>query len=624
MYNRIEPGMLQAVFNDWDEAEQSNIDPAAKWVIVNGLFYKRWEESSVLALRQTLDGAYWAPPVNNVLIEHFYYPGITTQQAAQNAFDWCALYSSLHPIYITASRPFGQPVTLDAAGRIWEVSEPTTLSFDNANLTVRDGGFSAIGNGWADEDFYDTWVWRDYVGPHGTIAAADVEIITRNVCYRPRHSDFIIVISGGASKVTFENTIFYANQRCGGMSLSAGCRANNVRVLGCSGVGFTNTGGAAEINNCWVRQWEINEPGYLDHEAYTGVGISTDETDLRVGGPGMSIGWMKELVRFENTNNTLWGGHYFNGSQNYLAATRLTSPMSVAELQEVFDYFKGKGDPQAAGWITPTDVITHDFTVRTEHRGFVTAALRDQADYEAGPPDMSPMKRLTTLRMDVSFNAPYTDNCHHDFFTHGVAIRGLDIGSKKSSSLTPVNSIIRYYSPIETANPRFIFEGLRPYVESTNFSADPDAIAKHFVNFLPHPLGEQWSEDYTIYNADTVYNWLASLDGILGMGYTIASQSITSNTKSAANPNQIFYDPGVGSYLGTLDGSSTLIMMYGSVGDVGTITFAGSPANMKFKPTGVVNTPNTPVYASNVAALAGGLVVGDNYRTAAGVKMEVF
>ena len=39
---------------------------------------------------------------------------------------------------------------------------------------------------------------------------------------------------------------------------------------------------------------------------------------------------------------------------------------------------------------------------------------------------------------------------------------------------------------------------------------------------------------------------------------------------------------------------------------------------------GKINTQGTPVFSDNASALSGGLVVGDNYRTATGVKMEVY
>lgn len=56
-------------------------------------------------------------------------------------------------------------------------------------------------------------------------------------------------------------------------------------------------------------------------------------------------------------------------------------------------------------------------------------------------------------------------------------------------------------------------------------------------------------------------------------------------------------------------------------------TAAGSAApveRMRIKPTGIVNIVNTPTYADNTAAKAGGLVAGDIYRTATGQLMIAF
>ena len=39
---------------------------------------------------------------------------------------------------------------------------------------------------------------------------------------------------------------------------------------------------------------------------------------------------------------------------------------------------------------------------------------------------------------------------------------------------------------------------------------------------------------------------------------------------------------------------------------------------------GDIRTLGTPIYADNDTAIANGLIVGDNYRTSTGVKMEVY
>lgn len=51
---------------------------------------------------------------------------------------------------------------------------------------------------------------------------------------------------------------------------------------------------------------------------------------------------------------------------------------------------------------------------------------------------------------------------------------------------------------------------------------------------------------------------------------------------------------------------------------------AAATTRMTIKSTGVVNISNTPTYADNTAALAGGLVVGDVYRTSTGVLMITY
>ena len=52
---------------------------------------------------------------------------------------------------------------------------------------------------------------------------------------------------------------------------------------------------------------------------------------------------------------------------------------------------------------------------------------------------------------------------------------------------------------------------------------------------------------------------------------------------------------------------------------------ASSPTErMRIKSDGIVNVGNTPVYADNTAAKAGGLVDGDIYRKSDGTLMIVY
>jgi len=52
---------------------------------------------------------------------------------------------------------------------------------------------------------------------------------------------------------------------------------------------------------------------------------------------------------------------------------------------------------------------------------------------------------------------------------------------------------------------------------------------------------------------------------------------------------------------------------------------ASSPTErMRIKSSGIVNIANTPTYADNTAALAGGLVAGDIYRKSDGTLMITY
>jgi hypothetical protein len=59
--------------------------------------------------------------------------------------------------------------------------------------------------------------------------------------------------------------------------------------------------------------------------------------------------------------------------------------------------------------------------------------------------------------------------------------------------------------------------------------------------------------------------------------------------------------------------------------DISTGTGASTAINrMTIKPNGIINFANAPIYTNNTTALAGGLVVGDVYKTAVGVLMITY
>jgi hypothetical protein len=58
--------------------------------------------------------------------------------------------------------------------------------------------------------------------------------------------------------------------------------------------------------------------------------------------------------------------------------------------------------------------------------------------------------------------------------------------------------------------------------------------------------------------------------------------------------------------------------------DMGTQQLLSTPYSMHSATSGAIKNPGLPVFADNAAALAGGLVAGDMYRTSAGVLMVVY
>jgi Concanavalin A-like lectin/glucanases superfamily len=58
--------------------------------------------------------------------------------------------------------------------------------------------------------------------------------------------------------------------------------------------------------------------------------------------------------------------------------------------------------------------------------------------------------------------------------------------------------------------------------------------------------------------------------------------------------------------------------------DMGTQQLLSTPYSMHSATSGTIKNPGLPVYADNAAAIAGGLVAGDMYRTSAGILMVVY
>jgi hypothetical protein len=58
--------------------------------------------------------------------------------------------------------------------------------------------------------------------------------------------------------------------------------------------------------------------------------------------------------------------------------------------------------------------------------------------------------------------------------------------------------------------------------------------------------------------------------------------------------------------------------------DMGTQQLLATPYSMHSATSGAIKNPGLPVFADNAAAIAGGLSVGEMYRTSDGVLMVVY
>lgn len=558
-------------FADWAEAMTATVPAYVMFIWVGGLGYTRWT-GTVIPGAQTADGAKWAPHLWDIHKEHFLTDGLSEQEAMENALAWCAEVGALDPFLETPDRDFPTPLTIHCDGAFWSLTEEVIIPTANASITIRGGAFKAIGNSWTDADPYADWTWSAATVAGGNpieMTAEEVEDATRIARYRPRRSDYMFRAQGGASRVRFDGTRLNCNQKCGGLRLAAGSIADKVEIRNCAGVGFENVGGAVQLIDCSCSQWTINaDVEYYDAEAYTGIAIFTEDTDLRVTGGRFQ--WMYELVRFEATNNITWLGYYGNGSAGYNAVDRHNADdepnLSEEFRQAIFDYFSVKAE--GAAWTTPEDVDTHDFTPRDFNIGFTTAAFRDKATYEADPA-AGPLGKFKASRMDVKFNMPYWDNCVHRFYTNGWVIDHPSIGSKKTSSLSPtVEALVYCYAFNETVTPRCAMIKAQIFVESTNNSEVDEVVEKHMMRFVDGPYGGDWVGDFSTFNDDEEYNWCQTVsagNAFLWSGFTLTTDYHLHG--GADNPSKYMVDAGTGSFIAYLDINTTDPVMVGVSGD---------------------------------------------------------
>lgn len=591
--NRIEPNMVKAIFDNWEQSDVARIQASQNYIMVAGRVYERWTGDSGLSLFTTGDGAMWAPPIEDIRGMHFRRNGVTDQQAVTRALAWAAAYSETVPI--TSDK--GLPLVIDwRAPMQWQLTAPVDIVSGNAALTMMHGNFKMTGGGWTDADPYAAWTWHAYAA--ASMTAGQVEAAAREQFYRVRKSDYLFNVNG-ASRVNFFNQKIDCNQLGGGLSLAAGNTADLVQIEGCAGAGMTNAGGGTNAVRCSVFQWHIGDPQYFFPAYYTGIGFFSENSDFYV--TDCEVAWMYELGRFERTNSIIRAGHWYNGSQQYNAVDRVD--MSDADNEALFEFGMSIGNPY--GWVTAVDARAQDFTPRAKNVGLTNASRLDQATYEADPL-ISPVWLIANVRQDLEIQGWYPDNLVCDFYCNGWKMSNTAFGLKASSSLSPIGALIRSFAPTINADARFRMADCHPLVESG---------PKHYLGMKAGLFGETWREDFSAFNTDTERNWTRTVDGARGMGFSIGSDGIEVTIQST-NPNKEYHNPGDGSFSAWSDGTTTVAapLMAGALGNEFQIKAEGGNVLLGINATaGAIRLPGTVTYANNAAAVAAGLAVGMFY-----------
>lgn len=182
------------------------------------------------------------------------------------------------------------------------------------------------------------------------------------------------------------------------------------------------------------------------------------------------------------------------------------------------------------------------------------------------------------------------------------------------------------------------------WIGGTTTNDSLDIIQNNIIRGGINMSGNWWFNT-PITSTTAVADPLTIASDINGRGGIVVRNT---NTGNAATANFYFdVSSGFTNYGGVLHGGTGRTPTYGGIStasktillDDGTlntgimlVTATSDPIDviinnirrMTFKTTGVINHNGTPVFADNAAALAGGLVAGDRYRTSTGVVMEVF
>lgn len=372
------PSMIKISYNTREEFEAASIPSVINYVMAEGLLFERDATGTALT---AADGSTWSPTLNNVTPLHWGADGTGVTDSA-DVFDtmlaWTAVKAATLPWKPAGDRSFDTRIVISGANSLYALSRTIWIEEENSRTMFQNMDVVAIGTGWE------------------TAGGTD---LTEYFAYRPHKSDFMFNCRANATYVIMHNVNLNCSNLCGGVKLRHKGRFWNGQITKCAGIGVECEKGDVWVAHSILNQWDQNDPEFYDPDAYTGIMVFSDNSDMLV--TGCKIRWARELVRWEATNCNMWDTHLFNGCEGYKAADR--SAFSADMLEAMDDYF-GAG----------TDWDTHDFTGRTYHPFIVTAG-----------------SSLLTFK-DNSVNDCYVDNAHAELYADRISFNNIQLAADDS------------------------------------------------------------------------------------------------------------------------------------------------------------------------------------------------